>query len=102
MTNTVRAIKHNTHPGEMLSEMIIKPNDLTVEKASKLLGVTRPTLSNIVNGKSAISPKMAIRISKVFGGNPAIWVRLQYAYDLRKAEKEFEEEHIHLDKFEYA
>lgn len=97
-----RAIKHNTHPGEILSELIIKSNNLTVDKASKLLGVSRPNLSNIVNSKSAISPLMAIRISKVFGGNASLWIRLQYAYDLRKAEKEFEEMDIHLDKYDYA
>jgi plasmid maintenance system antidote protein VapI len=44
---------------------------------------------------------MAIRISKVFGGNAAFWVRLQSSYDLRKAKKEFEEMHIELDKFEF-
>ena len=102
MKPITRAIKHNTHPGEILSEMIFKTNFLTVEKASQLLGVTRPNLSNIFNGKSGISPLMAIRISRVFGGNPGIWLRLQYAYDLRQAEKEFEEKDIHLDKFETA
>lgn len=100
-TNT-RAIKHNTHPGEILSEFILKDNNLTVERASKLLGVSRPNLSNIVNGKSAISPKMAIRISKVFGGNAALWTRLQAAYDLREAEQEFEKENIHLERYAFA
>ncbi len=70
-----------------------------MEKASQLRGVSRPNLSNIVNGKSAISPKMAIRISKVFGGTPNVWVSLQTAYDLRKAEQEFEDENIQLEKF---
>ena len=65
-----------------------------MEKASQLRGVSRPNLSNIVNGKSAISPKMAIRISKVFGGTPNVWVSLQAAYDLRKAKQEFEDENI--------
>jgi len=102
MTPLPRAIKHNTHPGEILSEMILKANNLTVEKASQLLGVSRPNLSNVVNCKSGISPLMAIRISKVFGGNAAIWIKLQYSYDLRKAEKEFEEMNIQLVKYEEA
>ncbi|KMQ58367.1 hypothetical protein ACM46_22735 [Chryseobacterium angstadtii] len=102
MKPIVRAIKHNTHPGEIISNQIIKPNKLTVDRTAKFLGITRPTLSNIVNGKSAITPIMAIRISKVFGGNAAFWIRLQTAYDLREAEKEFEEKHIELDKFEFA
>ena len=102
MKPNYRAIKHNTHPGEIFSEFIIKSNNLSVDKASKLLGVSRPNLSNVVNGKSAISPLMAIRISKVFGGNPAIWIRLQIAYDLREAEIEFAKKDIHLEKFETA
>ncbi len=95
-----RGIRHNTHPGEILSESILKHYGLTIVKASQLLGVTRPNLSNIINGKSGISPKMAIRISRVFGGTPNIWVRLQSAYDLQKAEQYFENENIHLEKFE--
>lgn len=102
MKPLTRAIKHNTHPGEILLSQIIKPNSLTVDKAAKYLGVTRPTLSNIVNAKSAITPIMAIRISKVFGGNASFWIRLQTAYDLRAAEKEFDEKHIILDKFEFV
>lgn len=97
-----RGIKTNTHPGEILSSLVLKTNELTVEKASQLLGVSRPNLSNIINGKSAISPIMAIRISKVFGGNPDIWMKLQYAYDLRKAQKDFAEMNIQLEKFETA
>jgi len=53
-----------------------------------MLGVTRPSISNIVNEKAAISPLMALRITKVFGGNAELWVRLQSAYDLREAEKQ--------------
>lgn len=102
MKPLIRAIKHNTHPGEIISSQIIKPNKLTVERTAKLLGITRPTLSNIVNGKSVITPIMAIRISKVFGGNAEFWIRLQTSYDLREAEKEFKEKNIELDKFEFA
>ncbi len=95
-----RNIKFNTHPGEIISKQIIKPNKLSIDKTAKLLGVTRPTLSKIVNGKSAISPLMAIRISKVFGGSANLWIRLQAAYDLREAEKEFEDKQIKLDKYQ--
>lgn len=97
-----RAIEHNTHPGEILFYDIIEPNNLTIEKTASLLGVTRPNLSNIVNGKTAISPLMAIRISKVFGGTATLWVNLQSAYDLRKAEKEWSSQNISLRKFDYA
>ena len=97
-----RGIKHNTHPGEILREEIIKPYNLTVLKASELLKVTRPTLSNILNGKAAVTPNIAIRIAKVFGGNPSLWVRLQSSYELREAEKDFENSQIELKRFVIA
>ena len=97
-----RGIAHNTHPGEILREEIINANLLTVAETAELLGITRPTLSNIVNGKSAITPIMALRIAKVFGGNASLWVRLQMSYDLRKAEQEFENSHLELERFSYA
>ena len=97
-----RGIEHNTHPGEILREEIIKPYNLTVLKASELLKVTRPTLSNILNGKAAVTPNMAIRIAKVFGGNPSLWVRLQSSYELREAEKDFENSQIELKRFVIA
>ena len=97
-----RGITHNTHPGEILREEIIKANRLTVAETAELLKVTRPTLSNIVNGKSAITPAMALRIAKVFGGNASLWVRLQMSYDLRKAEQEFENSRLGLERFSYA
>jgi len=97
-----RGIEHNTHPGEILREEIIKPYNLTVLKASELLKVTRPTLSNILNGKAAVTPNMAIRIAKVFGGNPSLWVRLQSSYELREAEKDFKNSQIELKRFEIA
>ncbi len=97
-----RAISHNTHPGEYLFEDIIKPNGLTIVEAAKLLGVSRPNLSNVVHGRSAVSPIMAIRISTVFGGNASLWMNLQSAYDLREAEKEFKEKNIHLNKYEFS
>lgn len=102
MKPIVRAIEHNTHAGEILFYDIIEPNNLTITETASLLGVTRSNLSNIINGKSAISPQMAIRISKVFGGNATLWINLQSAYDLRKAEKEWNAQNICLQKFEYA
>lgn len=97
-----RGIKHNTHPGEILREEVLKAYNLTIQKASELLKVTRPTLSNILNGKAAITPNKAIRIAKVFGGNPELWVRLQTSYELREAEKEFENNSIELKRYDFA
>ena len=97
-----RGIKENTHPGELLREEVINPCNLTIVRAAELLRVTRPTLSNILNGKAAISPNMAIRIAKVFGGNPDLWLRLQTTYDLREAQSDFEKNPVELQKFEYS
>jgi addiction module HigA family antidote len=97
-----RRIIHNTHPGEILKEEIIKANLLTVAETAELLKITHSTLSDIINGKSAITPDIALRIAKVFGGNAALWIRLQTSYDLRKAEQEFENAHLELEKFSYA
>ena len=75
----------NIHPGQILREEIINANEITVTEAAKLLGVTRTTLSNILNQKSDISPEMCFRIAAVFGGTPDIWANLQTKYNLAVA-----------------
>lgn len=79
------------HVGEILKFDILEPENLTVGQASKLLNTSRLTLSKIINGKSSITPDMALRISYVFGGAPDFWLRLQRKYDLAKAKNEFED-----------
>lgn len=80
------------HPGTILKDLVIEPAELSIGEAAKHLKTTRLTLSNILNGKSGISPNMAIKISIVFGGSAKLWVKLQREYDLFKAEEEFDEE----------
>jgi len=75
------------HPGEIIREFCIRPLNLTVTDAARALGVTRKTLSSLLNGKAGISREMAIRLSKVFGRTPEGWLRLQLQYDLWKAEQ---------------
>ena len=58
---------------------------MSVTDSAKVLGVTRQALSNLINGKTGISPEMAVRLSKGFGGPPDKWVELQAAYDLAQA-----------------
>ena len=70
------------HPGEIIREICIEPLGLTVTEASKAIGVTRKTLSALLNGRSGISPEMALRLSKVFGRSPEGWLKLQVQYDL--------------------
>ena len=70
------------HPGKIIREFFIEPLGLTVTETSKAIGVTRKTLSTLLNGRSGISPEMALRLSKVFGRSPEGWLKLQVQYDL--------------------
>lgn len=74
------------HPGEGIRD-IIEDMELTVTEAATALGVTRQTLNNLVNCRSAVSPEMAIRLEAVFGSTADNWLRMQAAYDLFQARK---------------
>jgi addiction module HigA family antidote len=79
---------HNPpHPGEIIRDQCLEPLGLTITAAAKGLGVTRKTLSELVNAHSGVSPEMAIRLSKAFGSSPETWLRLQMQYDLWQAER---------------
>jgi len=79
---------HNPpHPGEIIREFCIEPLNLSVTEAANALGVTRKTLSALLNGRSGVSPEMALRLSKVFGRTPEGWLRLQLQFDLSKTEQ---------------
>lgn len=80
-------MKKPQHPGKAIRIACLEPNNLTVTEGAKILGVTRQNLNNIVNGKSAVSPEMAIRVAKAFGGTPDAWYRMQSAYDIAQAKK---------------
>ena len=79
-----------SHPGEILRTEIIDGRGLTISKASGLLGISRPSLSNVLSGKASITPHIALRIEIVFGGTAKFWIRLQSAYDLDIAKEIFE------------
>lgn len=81
-------MKSPPHPGEIVRKDCLDPLDLTVTEAADGLGVSRKHLSELVNGRSGISPKMAIRLSRAFGGSPESWLTQQMQYDLRQAEEE--------------
>ncbi len=79
---------HNPpHPGEIIREFCIEPLSLSVTDAANALGVTRKTLSALLNGRSGVSAEMALRLSKVFGRTPEGWLRLQLQFDLSKTEQ---------------
>lgn len=75
------------HPGEAIRKLGLEPLGLTVAEAAKALGVTRKTLSEIINCRAGISVEMALRLAKAFDTTPESWLRMQEQYDLAKARK---------------
>jgi antitoxin HigA-1 len=80
-------MKSPPHPGELVRHECIEPLGLNVTSAAEALGVTRQALSSVLNGAAGISPEMAIRLEKAFGGTAEGWLRMQLAYDLDAARK---------------
>lgn len=82
-------LMHNPpHPGEVIRELCIEPLGLSVTEAAEALGISRKTLSNILNGHAGISPEMAVRLSIAFNTTSESWLNQQLQYDLWFAEKE--------------
>lgn len=77
-----------THPGGILKRHYIEPLSLTISEIAKDIGVSRKTISKIVNEKSAITPDMALRLAKAFNTSPELWLNMQAKYDLWQAEQE--------------
>ena len=80
-------MKNPPHPGLSVRHDCLEPLGLNVSEAARKLGVSRKQLSDIVNCRSGISPEMAIRLDKAFGGGAETWYRLQSAYELAQAMK---------------
>ncbi len=78
-------MKNPPHPGLSVRHDCLEPLGLSVTEAARKLGVSRKQLSSILNGRSGISPEMAIRLDKAFGGGAATWYQTQAAYDLAQA-----------------
>ena len=82
------SMKQPSHPGLSVRHDCLEPLGLSITQGTKVLGVTRQAVNNLVNGKAGISPEMAIRFDKTFGGTAEAWLALQRAYDLAQARKE--------------
>lgn len=81
-------MRNRPHPGGLVLRQCITPLGLTITDAAAALGVRRTTLSELVNGKRGISPEMAVRLSKVFGGSAESWLTQQAQYDLAQVDAE--------------
>ena len=75
------------HPGEIIKEDILPSVGLSVTAAAKALGVSRQMLHDILAERKPLSAVMCLKVSRLFGGSPGVWMRLQAAYDLKKAEQ---------------
>jgi antitoxin HigA-1 len=85
------------HPGEIIKELCLEPLGLTVTRAAEALGVSRKTLSAILNARAGISPEMAIRLSMAFDTSAESWLNQQVQYDLwlaRQRQQEFKVERL--------
>lgn len=80
-------MKNPPHPGLSVRLNCLDPFSLSVTEGAKILGVSRTTLSRLIDGQAGISPDMAIRLAKAFGATPDIWIRMQAAYDLAEARR---------------
>lgn len=85
-------LMHNPpHPGEVLRDLCLEPLGLSVTAAAKALGVSRKTLSAVLNGHAGISPEMAIRLSIAFDTSAESWLQQQMHYELWQAEQHRDE-----------
>jgi addiction module HigA family antidote len=94
---------HNPpHPGEVLRDGVFEATGLTVVEFAKRLGVTRVTLSRLLNGKSGVSAEMAVRLAAALGGSAESWLHMQAAYDLWQARKALKREAAKIEPLELA
>lgn len=96
-----RAVETNLHPGVILKEDVIDAYELSISAAAGMLGISRLTLSKITNGRGSITPNIALRIEKVFGGNADFWLRMQRGYDLIEEMKRFKKNPPKIKKFDF-
>jgi addiction module HigA family antidote len=87
------SMKNPVHPGRIVKGSF-EELGLSITDAAKALGVTRPTVSRLVNGRASVSPEMAIRLSKALGSTPEFWLRLQLNYDLAQISAKAEQIHV--------
>ena len=86
-----KMMRKPTHPGKIIKADYLEPLSLTITELSAILGVSRQTLSRIVNERGSITPDLALRLSRAFDTTPGFWLNLQKNYDLWQAEHESKE-----------
>ena len=76
-----------THPGELLSDIVLPELKMSVTEAARQLGVSRQTLHAVMAGRSTVTAEMALRLGRFCGNGPGLWLRMQQSFDLWEAEK---------------
>lgn len=89
-----KLLSHPVHPGAAIRYEIIEPNQLTVTEAARILGVTRPALSALLNERASLSPEMALRIEKAFGLSMETLLVMQAGYDIAQVRKRAADIHV--------
>jgi addiction module HigA family antidote len=92
ISNTIKREIPPTHPGEMLKEDFMPDFDLNATSMASALGVSRQTINEILRERRAITPAMALRLSRLFGNSPEFWLNAQHARDLWDSEQRFQKE----------
>ena len=92
------AMRKPPHPGRQIKSAL-DACEVNITEGAEHLGVTRNTLSRVINGLAGISPDMALRLNKAFGGGAEIWVRMQASYDLAQAREHEDEIDVRRLKF---
>jgi addiction module HigA family antidote len=87
-------VRNPPHPGEILKTLCLEPLNLTVTETARSLGISRKTLSAILNGRAGISPEMAVRLSIAFNTSAESWLNQQLQYDLWHAERSRKRLHV--------
>lgn len=90
--NTTKRDLRPTHPGEMLQGDFMPDFDLNATTMAKALGVSRQTINEILRERRAVTPAMALRLSRLFGNSPEFWLNAQHAWDLWDSEQRFQKE----------
>jgi len=94
---------HNPpHPGELIYSTYVEPFGTSIRTLSESLGVSPSTINRIINGQSAVSSNMALRLSKALGRSPESWLAMQYQYDLWHAKQEIDLKDVKKLKFKAA
>ena len=102
LTNTVSRQIAPTHPGEMLREDFMPDYGLTATYLAAALGVSRQTINELIKERRAVSPVMALRLSRLFGNSPEFWLNAQHCRDLWESEQRYQKELAKIDPLSAA